>query len=79
MRQHQYISRLLRVSATHSPGVAESTTAALFGDGKYLVLHSARLLLSCLLEAVKFINERETYHGDIYPEFIYLDDRGQRR
>lgn len=43
------------------------------------MLDSARLLLSCLLEAVKFINERETYHGDIYPEFIYLDDRSQRR
>lgn len=38
-----------------------------------------RLLLSSLLEAVFFINERETYHGDIFPEFIYLDDRGQRK
>lgn len=35
--------------------------------------------MSSLLEAVRFINDRETYHGDIYPEFIYLDDRGQRK
>ena len=38
-----------------------------------------RLLVGCLLEAVREMNSRETYHGDIYPEFIYVDDRAQRR
>ena len=38
-----------------------------------------RLLLGCLLEAIKEINDRETYHGDIFPEFIYVDERGPRK
>ena len=44
-----------------------------------MIVYLVRLLLGSLLEAVKCINEHETYHGDIYPEFIYLDDRGQRK
>ena len=35
-----------------------------------------KLLVGCLLEAVRDMNERGTYHGDIYPEYIYLDERG---
>jgi serine/threonine protein kinase len=53
---------------------------------KYLALHKeplpeneVRILLGSLLEAVRDINERESFHGDIFPEFIYLEERGQRR
>ena len=34
--------------------------------------------MKCLLIAIKFINDKESYHGDICPEFVYLDSRTGR-
>lgn len=33
-------------------------------------------MLKCLLSAVKHLNSNDSYHGDICPDFIYIDTQG---